>query len=204
MKYLLAIDSQPIATEGLKRIFECRGFKVIEATTTGQVSWLIEHISKFDVIVSEVILHSSDNILNLLSHAQSEGMDYPTVIYTSHNEPYILRQLSGFTFNSAVMKHESLQELHNSVECAIRGEKYISPGFRSMINSFEHTNRLLSCKSIEILTRISDGDSNRIIANAMNIGEKTVEYHRSLILKRLSCRTMTEAVCRAIKEGIIS
>lgn len=204
MKYLLAIDSQPIATEGLKRIFECRGFKVIEATTTGQISWLMEHISKFDVIVSEVMLHNSDNILNLLSHTQSEGMYYPTVIYTQHDEPYIFRRLSEFTFNGAVMKYESLQELYNSVECAMRGDKYISPGFRSTLKQNEQINRMLSCRSIEILARISDGDTNHIIANALNIGEKTVEYHRSLILKRLSCRTMSEAVCRAIKEGIIN
>ena len=65
------------------------------------------------------------------------------------------------------------------------------------------TDGILSSKDIEVLRRLSAGESNRDIAQALGLSEKTVEYHRGNILKKLCSKTMLEATRRAVSLGII-
>lgn len=57
----------------------------------------------------------------------------------------------------------------------------------------------LSVREHEILTYISKGFTNREIASALNISEKTVEFHVKSILSKTEGSTRTEAVTNALK-----
>lgn len=60
------------------------------------------------------------------------------------------------------------------------------------------TNRELEC-----LGYLAQGYTNKEIATAMSISQKTIEYHLSSIFKKTESTTRTEAVSNAIKLKII-
>jgi len=59
----------------------------------------------------------------------------------------------------------------------------------------------LTPREKEILYHVSQGFSNREIASALDISEKTIEFHLKSIFNKLEVTTRTEAVSMAFKSG---
>lgn len=61
----------------------------------------------------------------------------------------------------------------------------------------------LSKREKEILQHVANGFSNREIASALEISEKTIEYHLKSVFTKMEASTRTEAVSMAYKKGWI-
>ena len=62
----------------------------------------------------------------------------------------------------------------------------------------------LTPREREVLRLLAQGLSNRKIAARLSINERTVKYHVSAILAKLEAANRTEAVMRAIEQGLIT
>ncbi len=63
---------------------------------------------------------------------------------------------------------------------------------------------VLTKREIEILKYLADGSPNREIGKKLHISTRTVDTHRSNILKKLNVRTNAELVKLAIGNGLIT
>lgn len=68
----------------------------------------------------------------------------------------------------------------------------------SLLFNFE-----LSARQISILSEITQGFCNNEIAEHLGISIRTVEDHRSKMLKKSRCKNMAELTVCAIKKGYI-
>lgn len=60
---------------------------------------------------------------------------------------------------------------------------------------------LYTKRECEVLQLLTDGKSNRQIAEALNISEKTVKNHVSSLFKKMKVNDRTQAVVTAIKNN---
>ena len=63
--------------------------------------------------------------------------------------------------------------------------------------------RLLSERELQVLLRISLGESTKVAAQTLGIGPGTVRTHVESILKKLGCTTRAAAILRAATLGLI-
>jgi LuxR family maltose regulon positive regulatory protein len=63
---------------------------------------------------------------------------------------------------------------------------------------------LLSDRELKVLSLLSDGLSNKEIANRLYIELRTVKWHTSNIFGKLSVKNRTQAVARARELNILS
>jgi DNA-binding NarL/FixJ family response regulator len=61
----------------------------------------------------------------------------------------------------------------------------------------------LTDREVQVLALIADGDSNRQIARALFISERTAAVHVSHILEKLNVRNRTEAAMAAADLGLL-
>jgi two-component system nitrate/nitrite response regulator NarL len=61
----------------------------------------------------------------------------------------------------------------------------------------------LSPRESDILKRMAQGQSNKVIANALNISESTVKGSVKTILKKIAARNRTQAAVWAMNEGLL-
>ena len=61
----------------------------------------------------------------------------------------------------------------------------------------------LSDRELEVLERLADGLSNKLIAHRLNISEHTVKTHVASIFAKLGAASRTEAVSQAIRRGLV-
>ncbi len=203
MKTLLIIDDHPIVLEGISGMLSPSGYKVIKANSAAQAMVLASKADYIDIVVCDLQLDGSTDGLTLIEHLRTLGLRKPTIVYTMHDELWNIQRLSKAHLDGIVLKGDNVIELVQAIELVANGEKYYSPAFDRRRMEVLQTNGILSSKAIEILRRISDGESNHDISEALGIGEKAIEYHRSNILKKLCSKTMSEAIKRAMQLGII-
>ena len=108
-----------------------------------------------------------------------------------------------------VVKHRGLRDLVSAVRAAHAGDAVISPGLlRSLLARMTHgTGQApygLTNREIEILRRLADGQSNRAIAEELDIAVHTVRNHVQAVIRKIGAHSKLEAVSTALREGVIS
>ncbi len=203
MKTILVIDDHPIVLAGMERLLSSRGFKVITAGCQNTALMAATHIDGIDMIVCDLQLGNGADGLDLILEMRRSGFEKPTIVYTMHDELWNIPRLTGAGLAGIVLKGDDINELTLAIETVASGGTYYSPAFSSRRTEAEQIRGILSERTLDVLNRIAHGESNHTISAAMFITEKAVDYHRSLILKKLDCRNMADAVRRAIDTGII-
>jgi FixJ family two-component response regulator len=62
---------------------------------------------------------------------------------------------------------------------------------------------LLSEREQQIFERVAQGEMNKVIAHELGISERTVEVHRSQVMKKLEVRTLAELVRFKLQEEML-
>ena len=104
---------------------------------------------------------------------------------------------SGYLLKSMLRK-----ELVETIRSVHGGKKRI-PSEIAREMAEHHIDDSLTEREMEVLREVAAGNSNKIIANHLNISEQTVKTHMKIILAKLAANDRTHAVTIALKRGII-
>lgn len=86
----------------------------------------------------------------------------------------------------------------------IQEETEVQPSKNNTSNGLHYPLTPLTHRELELLPLIKKGYTNKQIAEALFISERTVKFHITSILSKLTARTRTEAVDIALKRGLVS
>ncbi len=62
----------------------------------------------------------------------------------------------------------------------------------------------LTARELEVLERVAEGLSNKVIAELLGISDQTVKFHLASILGKLGAVNRTDAVRRAVRAGLVT
>jgi NarL family two-component system response regulator LiaR len=108
-----------------------------------------------------------------------------------------------------MLKDVSAEDLAKAIRAASRGEATLHPQVAARLMSEVGGERrepgvdALTEREMEVLTLIARGMSNREIAQALVVAEKTVKSHVSNILSKLHLADRTQAAIYALRQRIV-
>lgn len=103
-----------------------------------------------------------------------------------------------------MLKDAPPAELIAAVRSAAEGDSALSPVVADRLMARVRTPRIsLTPRELEVLTLVSEGNSNREIGQALMLSEATVKSHLVHIYDKLGVRSRTSAVAAARKQGVI-
>jgi len=127
------------------------------------------------------------------------------------NERYLYEALKAGA-SGYVLKTVADRDLVEACRAAIRGERFLYPGAMTPLIA-DYLNRArnqqplrkdpLTPREQEVVKLVAEGYTNKQIAQALVISEKTVERHRANILEKLGMRDRVELTRYAIRHGLI-
>ena len=110
-------------------------------------------------------------------------------------------------------QNAGLADLINAIKAIAAGEFWIERKMTARLLDFEllkktdgdisKTKQILSKRELEVISYLAKGFSNKEIAAALFISEKTVKSHINRIFKKLNISRRTEALLYAINHGYI-
>ena len=196
---ILVVDDHPIVRKGIAALL-CH----TTAATIAEASCAAEAIDiarkqSADIAVIDLELPDA-NGLQLITRLRCTMPQMRFVVYTMHEEPWIIDELQDAKVDAIVLKGDDPYELQMAVESVKMGIRYYSSRFKKCAdNAPGH----LTEREKEVLQMMCDGMSSKLIAEKMCVSENTVEYHRKQILKRIGAKNNVQAVSIALKEGLL-
>ncbi len=110
-------------------------------------------------------------------------------------------------------KRCAFQELVSAIQNIISDRTYLSSHVSGMVvNEYLHrtnekgkfTSTTLTNREHEVLRSIAEGKPTKLIARELGVSPKTIQWHRSQLMKKLSIESVAELVKYAISEGLTS
>lgn len=203
MKKILVVDDHEIVLKGMSQMLENEGYDVMESTNAYQALTLLKHVDGISLIVCDLSLPTTVTGMELIKEVRKINAGLPIVVFTMHEELWTIKTLMDIGADGIVLKGDNPKELLYAVANVLNGEKYFSEQFRKLRNEVLVANGILSQREIEIMKAITSGQKNRDIAEHIGISEKTIEFHRCSILRKLGAKTIAEATRRAFEIGLL-
>ena len=153
------------------------------------------------------------NGIDALREIKREFPDIRAIVLTVHKSDEYLTAALQAGADGYVLKDASRDELLNAIHHVLAGKSYLSPTVsKKVINGYldrqpptdGHTSfSVLTRREREILTAIAEGGKNKDIAHQLCISPKTVEKHRSNLMKKLDLHNAAELTSYAISQGLV-
>lgn len=140
--------------------------------------------------------------LDLIPFLRSKGV--PALVYSMHEDAATVKQALQSGASGYVTKRETSAVLLTAVERLLEGEQFVSPRAMESLNTLPDSARSpeppLSKREQQIMALLSQGESNKEIAKALDLSVRTVETYFSRIIVKLGLQGMKALRKHAIKQ----
>jgi len=201
-------EDHPVVREGLRAMLEAEGgFQVVGQTgNSSEIGGMVQELRP-DVLVLDLIMPGIGG-LNALRELTRRRLDTPVVVLSMYaNEAYVLEALQNGA-SAYVLKQSEAAELIRGIREVCRGRRYLSPPLsqravdayasRAGVKTPDDESQL-TVREREVLTLVGEGFTSAQIAERLFISVRTVETHRSNLMKKLGLHSQADMVRRALR-----
>ena len=212
---LLLVDDHSLIRAGVRAlVLDIPGYAVIgEANDGSQLLEMVEQLNP-DIVLLDISMKETGG-LEALQRLKRVRPQSKVLILSMHTDPALIMQALESGAHGYLLKDTTANELEHALLALRNNERYLSPAIaHTVINQALIRNQKqqpevadshnLTARQLEILRLIVRGKSTREIANGLGLSIKTVETHRSQIMKRLQIYDVAGLVLFAVREQIIS
>lgn len=157
-------------------------------------------IALIDITMGEI------NGLDALNIIKKSHPSVRCIILTMHNEgQYVIQAIRNGAWGY-LLKDCDANELNEAVTKVFSGKKYFNSEVSSLMIegvSSESNIQNLSKREKEVLQHVAKGLTTKEIAEKLIVSKRTIETHRSNILKKLDVQNTAELISKATQLGLL-
>ena len=163
--------------------------------------------AKPDVLVLDIAMPGL-NGLDVCRDVTRRMRDLAVLILSMHDdEEFVARALENGA-SGYLVKEADNDQLVEAIETVARGEVYLAPGISKNVlhrlgRGGEDPYERLTIRERQVLQLIAEGKTNREVAGALALAVKTVDTHRTRLMRKLNIHDQTTLVKYALRKGIV-
>lgn len=211
---VVIIDDHRLFREGLRLILKSiKGIDIVAEAVNGIQAIDVISDLKPDIAFVDITMPQLDG-LKLLPIIKQKSPETKSLMLTSStDEDTIIKALKAGA-KGYLSKDASISCLLNAIKVINKGElwverKLIARYFNDTANANpiqrerrEKVKQALTSREQEVLHLLTQGNTNKEIAQKLFISEKTVKSHLNRIFKKFNVTRRLEAILYAIKQGL--
>lgn len=210
---IFIVEDHQLFREGLKSMLNSRGdLEIIGEAEDGLdalriINRLIPEMVLLDLSIPKI---SGISVIKEIKRAHPKIKILALTIHES--DQYVLEAFDAGV-NGYCIKDASRQELMVAIDSVLQGKSYISPGISDqVIEGYLDGRKTLKEESDwdtvtqrekEVLKLLAEGYTNKDIAAFLHISVKTVEKHRSNLIRKLDLHNVAQLTTYAIQKGLV-
>ncbi len=214
MRILIA-DDHEVVRQGLRALMQNhKGWEVCGEAATGREAVEKAKETQPDVVVLDIAMPQ----LNGLEAARQILKAHPetqVLILTMHESEELVREVLDAGARGYVLKSDAGRSLVAAIEALGQHTPFFTSKVAQIVlqgfldgkpasaEVTRSTRGRLSAREREIIQLLAEGKGNKEIAASLNISVKTVETHRSNIMRKLNLHSIGDLTRYAIRNRII-
>lgn len=208
---ILLVDDHEVVRLGLRTLLEKNpNFEVVAEAATAREAVEKTKTHKPDVIVMDIRLKGGSGI-EATQEITEKYPDTRVIMLTSYAEDEMLFSAIRAGAAGYVLKQIGGDDLIDAIEAVGRGEALLDPAVTQRV--FQEVRKAareeeasafadLTQQEMHVLQLVSEGRTNRQIAELLFLGEGTVRNYVSSILSKLNVRNRAEAAAYAVEHNL--
>ncbi|MGD2058662.1 MAG: response regulator transcription factor [Anaerolineales bacterium] len=208
---ILLVDDHEVVRLGLKALLDKHPeFEVVAEAATANEAVEKTKAHEPDVVVMDIRLKGGSGI-EACERITEEFPDTKVIMLTSYAEDEMLFSAIRAGAAGYVLKQIGGDDLVKAIESIGKGEALLDPAVTQRV--FQEVRKAareeeasafaeLTQQEMHVLQLVSEGRTNRQIAELLYLGEGTVRNYVSSILSKLNVRNRAEAAAYAVEHNL--
>ena len=213
MVRILLADDHEVVRRGLKVLLEERlGWEICGEATTGRDA--VELASQMQPDIAIVDLMMPDlNGLETTRQIRRISERTQVLIFTMHHNETIVHEVLEAGARGYLLKSDAERDIVAAVETLLRSQPYFSAQIsETVLEGYLRSGRQaidgnavlprLTPREREIIQLLAEGHRNKRIAQKLGISVKTVETHRTTVMRKIGVKSIVELVRYAVRNHL--
>jgi DNA-binding NarL/FixJ family response regulator len=209
MKRLVIIEDQTAIREMLVEILRLdANYQLVGEAGDGQAAVQMCLETSPDVCVLDAKLPGLNGV-DILRRVAKKLPNMRVLVFSGHENPVLVREMLEAGAHGFVEKTAGLFEFKKGLETVANGGTYFGPAVAALLRNVVanpasgSTSNNLTDREREILQLVAESHSTREIAEKLAISVKTVDNHRTNLMRKLNLHDVASLTRYALETGLI-
>jgi DNA-binding NarL/FixJ family response regulator len=204
---ILVIDEEGLLRDGVCALLNlAEDIEVLGVIVGGPAVAKLSLPTDPDVVIVEFSLPDQSGPATIAA-VRSRWPRARILVLSFHREDHVIEAALRAGVDGYLLKSDTRHELFAAIRTLMEGGRYVSPSILDrVVSGFVRKRTLakqrnadgLSDREREVMKRIALGFRTREIAQQLSLSHKTIEKHRSNLMRKLGLRSATAVAAYAI------
>lgn len=203
---IIVVDDHEMFRSGMESLLKKNiDFDTLAGIGTRQELDKILSTEHIDIVLLDISL-AGESGLDLLEEIAHKYPEVKFIMLTMHEEIQYVKESLRKGAMGYLLKESGEKELFEAIYDVHQGKKYFKNKISDLLINDISTpsqEQLLSDRELTIVRMVADGKITKEIADKLNISVRTVETHRSKIMKKLKVSNASEMIRYAYDKKLI-
>jgi two-component system response regulator NreC len=211
---ILIVDDHALMRNGLEAMLASDpDFEVVGVAADGMTA--IRAVAKLqpDIVLMDLTMPRTSG-MDAIVQIKRQYPDVKIIALTFHKEEKYIHATLEAGADAYVLKDDSRTELFNALNNVATGNNYLSPSIVDKVvagylsggdtSTDKHSWDVLTRREREVIKLIAEGKRTKEIAEYLSLSPKTIEKHRTNLMRKLDLHNVSEVTVYALKNGFVS
>jgi DNA-binding NarL/FixJ family response regulator len=210
MKRLVVIEDQTAIREMIIEILALDpSYQLVGESGDGQGGLALCLETKPDLLILDAKLPGLNGV-DLLRRLLKQLPDVRVLVFSGYETPHVIREILDAGAHGFVEKTAGLIEFRKGLETVAAGGTYYSTLVAARLRDFARhqpsvrSPTFLTSREREILQLVAESHSTKEIGTKLDISAKTVDNHRTNLMRKLNLHDVASLTRYAVEIGLIN
>jgi DNA-binding NarL/FixJ family response regulator len=210
---IIVADDHEVVRRGLRGLLEAQGYQVVGEASDGNEAVDLAGRLTPDIVILDITMPRL-NGLEAARRIKSASPATEILILSMHCSEQTVEQVLKSGARGYILKSDAGDELVAAVKALHAHQPYFTGEVsRQLLDAYLRepvahpgagtSGRVLTGREQEVVQLLAEGKSNKEIAGLLNLSTKTVETHRSNIMRKLELHSLSDLIHYALRNNLI-
>lgn len=195
-------DDHALLRDGIRQVLtSIDGIKVVAEAGDGLQAIALVRQHRPNLLSLDLAMPYAQG-LAIFGEVRRWSPDTRILVFTGLTSVGILSELVAAGVDGLFLKRGDPEHMTRAIPLILKGGKVIAPEILELLEDNAPVTALTD-RERQIISLIASGYTNKEIASQLGVSAKTVDNHRTNLMRKLDVRSAAELLSYALREGLL-